>query len=114
MLPEFLFNRPRYFVEHCKEKLNLAEEIEKCHIKSSDTEGVLEVKSGSLSKTWYQAQLATTMEHPPHASARHGSGVVCFASSFFAIFLALSRVEMGETAANLSGVAVPHPRSSST
>ena len=30
--PEFLVNRPRYFVERCKEKLNLAEEIEKWHI----------------------------------------------------------------------------------
>ena len=55
-LPEFLVNRPRYFVEHCKEKLSLAEEIEKYHIKPSDTEGVFEVKSGSLSKTWYLVQ----------------------------------------------------------
>lgn len=52
-LPEFLVNRPRYFVEHYKEKLSLAEEIEKCHIKPSDMEGVFEEKSGSLSKAWY-------------------------------------------------------------
>ena len=40
-------------MEHYKEKLSLAEEIEKCHIKPSDTEGVFEEKSGSLSKAWY-------------------------------------------------------------
>ena len=64
-LPEFLVNRPRYFVEHYKEKLSLAEEIEKCHIKPSDTEGVFEEKSGSLSKTWYQVQFGDNDGTPP-------------------------------------------------
>ena len=69
-LPEFLVNRPRYFVEHYKEKLSLAEEIEKCHIKPSDTEGVFEKKSGSLSKAWYQVQFGGNDGTPPSCQCK--------------------------------------------
>ena len=85
-LPEFLVNRPRYFVEHYKEKLSLAEEIEKCHIKPSDTKGVFEEKSGSLSKTWYQVQFGDNDGTPPSCQCKTWQRSPLLCKHFFAIF----------------------------
>ena len=82
-LPEFLVNRPRYFVEHCQEKITLATDIGRSSIKPSDTGGVFEVKSDSLNKQWYRVQFGDnlTKVHHPHANVRHGSEGAYFAST---------------------------------
>ena len=85
-LPAFLVNRPRFFVEHCKQKIKLASNIDKTGIKITDFPGVFEVKSESLSKTWYRVQFGSNDGERPSCEcwAWQRSRLLC--KHFFAVF----------------------------
>ena len=85
-LPEFLVNRPRYFVEHCKEKISLAMDIKKSSIKPSDTGGVFEVKSESSSRRWYRLQFGHKEGTSPSCECEAWQRRRLPCKHFFAIF----------------------------
>ena len=85
-LPEFLVNRPRYFVEHCKEKISLAMDIKKSSIKPSDTGGVFEVKSESSRRRWYRLQFGHKEGTSPSCECEAWQRRRLPCKHFFAIF----------------------------
>ncbi|KAK2558631.1 hypothetical protein P5673_018824 [Acropora cervicornis] len=60
-LPAFLVNRPRFFVEHCKQKIKLASDIDKTDIKTTDFPGVFEkgyrVRLSCECRAWQRSRL---------------------------------------------------------
>lgn len=85
-LPAFLVNRPRFFVEHCKQKIKLASNIDKTGIKTTDFPGVFEVKSESLSKTWYRVQFGSNDGERPSCECRAWQRSRLLCKHFFAVF----------------------------
>lgn len=85
-LPAFLDNRPRLFVENCKQKIKLASDIGKTDIKTTDIPGVFQVKSESLSKTWYRVQFGNNDGERPSCECRAWQRSRLLCKHFFAVF----------------------------
>ena len=84
-LPEFLLNRPRFFVTHCMEKITLAQDICKEDIMTTQADGVFNVKSETFSKKLYMVQFENKQWQPScECTSWQRTHLPC--KHFFAIF----------------------------